>query len=134
MRITIVIPVYCEAKSLPFLYQRIEKVISGLPAIQWDYIFVNDGSPDDSLETLKQLAAKDPRVKVIDFSRNFGKEIALSAGVHAVRDADAVICMDADLQHPPELIGAYIASANVQGFVHIPILGDLNSSFAQFLD
>ncbi len=142
MRITIVIPVYCEAKSLPFLYQRIEKVISGLPAIQWDYIFVNDGSPDDSLETLKQLAAKDPRVKVIDFSRNFGKEIALSAGVHAVRDADAVICMDADLQHPPELIpelveawrqGAEIVATIRVSVAKQPILRRLGSYFYYWL-
>ena len=75
-----------------------------LTEIDCDYIFVNDGSPDDSLDVLRELAATDPHVKVLDLSRNFGKEIALTAGVHEAEGADAVICMDADLQHPPELI------------------------------
>jgi dolichol-phosphate mannosyltransferase len=103
-RIAIVVPVYREAKNLERLYARLEEVTRGVPLAQWDYIFVNDGSPDDSLEVLRALAAHDAKVKVVDLSRNFGKEIALTAGVHEAAWADAVICMDADLQHPPELI------------------------------
>jgi dolichol-phosphate mannosyltransferase len=103
MRISIVIPIYREEKNIMRLFQRLESVTKPLNDLQWEYIFVNDGSPDGSYTVLKHLASQDKRVKVIDFSRNFGKEIALTAGVHAT-DTDAVICMDADLQHPPELI------------------------------
>lgn len=102
-RIAIVIPVYREAASLERLYQRLESVTGTLGGIAWEYIFVNDGSPDHSLDVLRLLAQHDDKVKVIDLSRNFGKEIALTAGVHDA-NADAVICMDADLQHPPEVI------------------------------
>ena len=103
-RIAIVIPVYREAANLPALYGRLESVTSVLTAFSWEYIFVNDGSPDHSYDVLLDLAHRDKKVKVIDLSRNFGKEIALSAGVHEAKDVDAVICIDADLQHPPEFI------------------------------
>lgn len=101
--ISIVIPVYREGKNIAALYRRLEEVTASVPEIDWAYLFVNDGSPDNSLEVLRALALRDAKVKVLDLSRNFGKEIALSAGVHHV-NADAVICIDADLQHPPELI------------------------------
>ena len=104
VKIVIIVPVYCEAGNLLRLYERLEKVTGTLLRYQWDYIFVNDGSSDNSLEVLGQLAAINKRVKVLDLSRNFGKEIALTAGVHEASSADAVICIDADLQHPPELI------------------------------
>lgn len=102
MLISIVIPVYTEEKNIPRLYQRLEAVTSKIES-GWEYIFVNDGSPDNSIGALRALAARDARVKVLDFSKNFGKEIALTAGVHS-SGGDAVICMDADLQHPPEII------------------------------
>jgi dolichol-phosphate mannosyltransferase len=79
-------------------------VIVNLDRYDWEYIFVNDGSSDNSFEVLKILADSNSRVKVLDFSRNFGKEAALTAGVHYATASDAVICIDADLQHPPELI------------------------------
>lgn len=101
--ITIIIPVYREGKSLRKLLARLEEVTASITTVDWSYIFVDDGSPDDSLDVLKQLAAENGKVKVIALSRNFGKEAALTAGVHEA-NADAVICMDADLQHPPELI------------------------------
>lgn len=103
-KITIVIPVYREEKNLTNLHTRLSAVTASMPGYDWEYIFVNDGSPDNSLMVLRQLAVRDAKVKVIDLSRNFGKEIALTAGVHDAIDADAVICMDADLQHPPEVI------------------------------
>ena len=103
-KIAIIVPVYKEARNLPQLYKRLEEVTRSLPQYQWEYILVNDGSPDNSLDILRQMAAIDERVKVLDLSRNFGKEIALTAGVHEAESADAVICIDADLQHPPELI------------------------------
>jgi glycosyltransferase involved in cell wall biosynthesis len=102
--IAIVIPVYQEANNLERLYERLEKVTGALQFFTWEYLLVNDGSLDHSLEILRQIAKRDAKVKVIDLSRNFGKEIALTAGVHNSHVADAVICMDADLQHPPELI------------------------------
>jgi len=103
MKISIVIPVYCEADNIQPLYERLMAVTSTLPDYEWEFMFVNDASTDDSMGVLRRLARDDNRIKVIDFSRNFGKEIALTAGVHSVF-SDAVICMDADLQHPPELI------------------------------
>jgi glycosyltransferase involved in cell wall biosynthesis len=101
--ITIVVPVYREGENLPNLLVRLNSVTSSIIDIDWEYIFVNDGSPDNSIDVLKQLAARQNNIKIIDLSRNFGKEIALTAGVHAA-NSDAVICMDADLQHPPEVI------------------------------
>jgi glycosyltransferase involved in cell wall biosynthesis len=108
-KIVIVIPVYREAENLLALYQRLELVISQLPEFTWEYIFVNDGSPDNSYQVLLNLASADPKIKVLDLSRNFGKEIALTAGAHEAKGADAVICIDADLQHPPELIPTLLA-------------------------
>lgn len=101
--ITAVIPVYNEEQNIPALYARLNEVVNKLPDIKWEFLFVNDGSTDGSYEVLKNLAHQDLNVKVIDLSRNFGKEVALTAGVHGAQ-GDAVICMDADLQHPPELI------------------------------
>ena len=109
-KIAIVIPVFREAKTLPSLYQRLESVTSQLAKYSWEYIFVNDGSPDNSYEVLLKLASKDSRIKVLDLSRNFGKEIALTAGAHQSREMDAVICIDADLQHPPELIPKLVSA------------------------
>lgn len=103
MKISIVIPVYCEEENIQSLYKRLEQVTSSFSKINWEYVFINDGSLDNSISVLKQLSQVDKKVKVIDFSKNFGKEVALTAGVHAIY-ADAAICMDADLQHPPELI------------------------------
>jgi len=101
--ITIVIPVYNEEQNIPTLYPRLKEVVSKHPDIQWEFLFVNDGSADGSYAVLKSLARQDNNVMVLDLSRNFGKEVALTAGVHGAH-GDAVICMDADLQHPPELI------------------------------
>jgi glycosyltransferase involved in cell wall biosynthesis len=109
-KISIVIPVYNEAKNISNLHSRIEKVLSTLVQFEWEYIFVNDGSSDHSFDVLKSLVSDDQKVKVLDFSRNFGKEIALTAGAHEAQYSDALICIDADLQHPPELIPTLIAN------------------------
>ena len=103
-KIAIIIPVYREASNLLLLYKLLEGVTASLADYEWEYILVNDGSPDNSLEVLHQLAQQDRKFKVLDLSRNFGKEIALTAGVHEAKNIDAIICMDADLQHPPDLI------------------------------
>ena len=108
-KISIVIPVFNEALNIFNLHSRLENVIQSLLLFEWEYIFVNDGSSDHSYEVIKSLAEADSKVKALDFSRNFGKEIALTAGVHEAEHSDAVICIDADLQHPPELIPILIS-------------------------
>jgi dolichol-phosphate mannosyltransferase len=100
---SVVIPVYCEEKNISNLYKRLENITKGMPEYRWEYIFIDDGSSDGSYNELKGLAELDKKVKVLNLSRNFGKEIALTAGVEAA-SGNAVITIDADLQHPPELI------------------------------
>jgi dolichol-phosphate mannosyltransferase len=101
--VSVVIPVYREAPNLERLLEELTRVATTECAAQFEFIFVNDGSPDDSLDVLKGIAARRLDCRIIDLSRNFGKEIALTAGVHYA-SGDAIICIDADLQHPPELI------------------------------
>jgi glycosyltransferase involved in cell wall biosynthesis len=101
--ISIVAPIFCEEKNIFNLYERLERITGTLSNYQWEYIFVNDGSVDNSYEELKKLVQLNKKVKVLNLTRNFGKEIALSAGVEAASGC-AVITLDADLQHPPELI------------------------------
>lgn len=102
-KIAIVVPVYNEAKNVRRMSEALIAATAPIKNYDWEFIFVNDGSTDASLQELRRIAASDSRVLVIDFSRNFGKEIALTAGLHAA-DAHAAIFLDADLQHPPELI------------------------------
>ena len=107
-RITLVVPVYNEGKGLYALRESLVAAMDPLP-YDWDCILVDDGSRDDSWEIISRLAAEDGRFKGLMFSRNFGKEMALTAGVEAALGADAVICLDADLQHPPEIIPQLVA-------------------------
>jgi dolichol-phosphate mannosyltransferase len=102
MELSIIIPIYNESANIDLLYQRLSKVCDQLTADR-EFIFVNDGSKDDSLEKVKALHARDPRVKYIDFSRNFGHQIAVTAGLDYCK-GKAVVIIDADLQDPPELI------------------------------
>lgn len=101
--LSVVVPVYREAGNIERLVEELTRATRAVGGAQFEFIFVNDGSPDNSLEVLKGIASSRPDCKIVDLSRNFGKEIALSAGVHYA-SGDAVICIDADLQHPPELI------------------------------
>lgn len=101
--ITIIIPCYNEEAVLELLYQHLIQVVDGLASYRFELLFVNDGSCDQTLMVIKELAQRDARVSYLDFTRNFGKELAMIAGMdHA--NSDAVILMDADLQHPPEMI------------------------------
>jgi len=103
-QISLVIPVYNEEKNIPDFYQAVSKAINELgERFDFELIFVNDGSTDQSLMLLEGLAAADSRIRYIEFSRNFGKEMATTAGLNAARGA-AAIMIDADLQHPVELI------------------------------
>jgi len=99
---SIIIPVYNEEQNLPELYRRITSVMESITS-SYEVVFINDGSRDSSLRTLIQFRQSDDRVKIVDFSRNFGHQIAVTAGLDHVR-GKAVITMDADLQDPPEVI------------------------------
>ena len=102
-KISILIPCYNEEQSLPLLYDALNKMASANMAYEWEFLFVNDGSRDNTLSILEQLRAKDPRCCYIDLSRNYGKEVAMLAGFDYVT-GDAVVIIDADLQDPPSLI------------------------------
>ncbi len=102
-QIDIIIPIYNEEDNIKHLYDEIQTQATSLAKYSFCYIFVNDGSTDRSLDVLKELARNNKCVKIIDLTRNFGKEIALTSGLDASR-ADVAIFIDADLQHPPMLI------------------------------
>ena len=102
-KITIIIPAYNEEESLPFLYERLDKLMGNMKNYDFEILFVNDGSKDKTISIIKELREKDKRISYVDFSRNFGKEIAMIAGLDYAT-GDCVIFMDADLQDPPELI------------------------------
>jgi len=103
LRLAIVIPIYNEQESLPVLYKRLKGVCDTLPGVQWQVIYVNDGSADRSLDIMLMQHQEDPRFSIIELSRNFGHQAAIASGL-SFADADAVIVMDGDLQDPPELI------------------------------
>ena len=110
--LSVVVPCYNEAASIDALFERLEGVLDELRAadgtLDYEIVCVNDGSRDDTLARLVAHHGRNPRIKVIGFARNFGKEVALTAGIdHAI--GDAVIPIDADLQDPPELIGELVA-------------------------
>jgi len=100
--ISIVIPVFNEQESLPHLHARLRDVLKSLEE-EYELIFVNDGSTDQSADVMRRLQVGDANVKVVDLSRNFGHQAAIAAGLDYATGS-AVIMMDADLQHPPELI------------------------------
>jgi len=108
--LSLVIPCYNEGKVLPFLRQRL---LSSLPSLKlsWEVILVDDGSRDDTLPQLAAMHAADPRFKVISFSRNFGHQIAVCAGLYHAR-GDLVAILDADLQDPPEFLATCLAKIN----------------------
>lgn len=105
---SIVAPVFNEEETLPHFYQRVVSVMEGVGE-PFELVLVNDGSRDGSYAAMKQLHQQDRRVRVIDFSRNFGHQIAISAGLDHAR-GDAVIIIDSDLQDPPEVIPQLIAT------------------------
>jgi polyisoprenyl-phosphate glycosyltransferase len=93
---------YNEGENLLVFYDEVKKIINDLP-YNFDFCFVNDGSKDNTLSVIRKLAKQDSTVKYLSFSRNFGQQIALKAGIDSI-DADAIIMMDSDMQHPPEMI------------------------------
>lgn len=101
-KISIIVPCYNEEQAIPYFYEEITKVAKDLN-YDFEFIFVNDGSKDKTIEIVKEYAKKDKRVKFIHFSRNFGKEAAMYAGLE-LSTGDYVAIMDADLQDPPSLL------------------------------
>ncbi len=105
--ISVVVPMFNESENVEAFYGRTAEALDRIGE-PWEIVCVNDGSRDDTLLRLVALHRRDPRVKVVNLSRNFGKEIALSAGLDHAR-GDAVVPIDADLQDPPELIEEMVA-------------------------
>ena len=100
--ISVIVPLYNEEEVLPESYRRLTSVLSGMEE-NYELIFVNDGSRDKTFAMASDIQKKDPHVVLVDFSRNFGQQMAVSAGLDQAR-GDAVVIIDADLQDPPELI------------------------------
>lgn len=102
-KISIIVPCYNEQEAIPIFYDAIAKTAGEMPQVRLEVLFVNDGSRDASLMEMKKLAEQDDRVKYVSFSRNFGKEAAMYAGL-SYADGDYVAIMDVDLQDPPSLL------------------------------
>lgn len=102
-KLTVIVPSYNEEKNIRPFYDETSKFLTA-PGFEFQFLFVNDGSRDGTLGELKKLAGEDPRVKYLSFSRNFGKESAMHAGLTYAKNSDAVILIDCDLQQPPALI------------------------------
>lgn len=107
-KVSVIIPCYNESGSLPLLIGELDKVAASNKQYEWEYLFVNDGSNDETLSILRQYRSTNKRVNYIDLSRNFGKEIAMMAGFDHVT-GDCTVIMDADLQHPPHIIPLMLA-------------------------
>lgn len=116
-KISVVVSCYNEEKALPLFYEEMERVrkkdFEGI--VEFEYIFVNDGSKDNTLKIIKELNQKDPKVRYISFSRNFGKEAAMYAGFEN-SIGDYVCLMDADLQDPPRLLPEMLKAIREEGY------------------
>ena len=95
-KISLIVPCYNEEQALPYLYKEVVKLAEEMPDQEFEFIFINDGSRDKTLTVIKELRESDERVHFVSFSRNFGKEAALSAGLEVAR-GQVVVSMDADL-------------------------------------
>ena len=113
-KISVIISCYNEEKSVPLFYEAIQKAIKDIDA-EFEYIFVDDGSKDNTLKIIKDLSFQDEKVRYISFSRNFGKEAAMFAGLEAAT-GNYVALMDADLQDPPELLKEMYSSIKTEDY------------------
>ena len=115
-KISVIVSCYNEEKALPLFYEEMEKVrTKDFEGIDFEYIFVDDGSKDNTLKEMKELKSKDDKVRFISFSRNFGKESAMFAGIEA-STGDYVTLMDADLQDPPALLREMYDTIKNEGY------------------
>jgi len=103
--LSLIIPIFNEEKVIPELHRRLREVMADLEQVvrSWEVVFIDDGSKDQSLAMLREIGAAEPRYKVLSFSRNFGHQLAITAGLDRA-EGDAVVIIDADLQDPPEVI------------------------------
>ena len=114
-KISIIIPIYNEEETIPFLQNRIINTIGKIKNYQFNIVLINDGSKDDTLKILKDLAKKDERVRFISFSRNFGKEGGMYAGLENAT-GDYVAIMDADMQDPPSMVKTMYHDIQEEGY------------------
>lgn len=124
--ISIVVPVYNEARNVPLLVQELSKHTNKLP-YNFEFLLVDDGSRDKSVQAIQAHAAYEPRLRLVQLARNFGKEAAVSAGLGEAK-GDAVIIMDADLQMPPALIGQFIEKWLAGAEVVVGVFAERNMS------
>ena len=113
--ISIVVPCYNEEASLPLFYREITRVAAEMDYADFEFVFIDDGSEDNTLPTLRRLAAADRRVRFVSFSRNFGKEAGMLAGLEAAT-GDYIALMDADLQDPPALLPELYKAVTEEGY------------------
>ncbi len=113
--ISIVVPCYNEEASLPLFYREITRVAAEMDYADFEFVFIDDGSEDNTLSTLRRLAAADRRVRFVSFSRNFGKEAGMLAGLEAAT-GDYIALMDADLQDPPALLPELYKAVTEEGY------------------
>ena len=113
--ISIIVPCYNEQESLPIFYKEIDKISKEMKNVDFEFMFINDGSKYKTLEILRDLSKKDKRVRYISFSRNFGKEAGMFAGIENVT-GDYVAIMDADMQDPPEMIKTMYTDIKEEGY------------------
>ena len=113
--ITIVVPCYNEEQALPLFYQEITRVAQEMAPVDFEFLFVDDGSKDNTLPVLRSLAEADKRVRFLSFSRNFGKEAGMLAGLQHAK-GDFVALMDADLQDPPSLLPELYHAVTQEGY------------------
>lgn len=114
-KISIIVPCYNEEEALPLFYKEIIKIAKKMKKIDFEILFINDGSKDQTLEIARSLSKKDQRVRYVSFSRNFGKEAAMYAGLEYAT-GDYVAVMDADLQDPPELLEEMYRLIHEEGY------------------
>lgn len=114
-KITIAVPCYNEEQALPPFFEEVTRVAAEMPYVKFEFLFINDGSKDKTMEKIKVLAGKDERVKYVSFSRNFGKEAGIYAGLENAT-GDYVVIMDADLQDPPVLLPEMYRAVTEEGY------------------
>jgi glycosyltransferase involved in cell wall biosynthesis len=114
-KISVIVSCFNEEKALPLFYEEMEKQTKNFENVEFEYVFVNDGSSDKTLQVMKDLRKKDPKVRYVSFSRNFGKEAAMYAGLEA-STGDFVTLMDADLQDPPALLKEMYDAIKNEGY------------------
>lgn len=114
-KITIAVPCYNEEEALTHFFAEVTKVAGEMPYVEFEFLFIDDGSKDKTMEKIQELARKDSRVKYISFSRNFGKEAGIYAGLENAA-GDYVVIMDADLQDPPALLPEMYRAVTEEGY------------------